>query len=225
MSPVNMTLASGTWATMSAPAEIDGHPVGKRRRWPGQAGDRFMALEQARETAEFAVPILLAAFDHHGARLVAHDHCRGLVGGGAEHAHRVVVGQHQMADWLVGDGTDALDDLLGQPRRRLRLDDHDRLIANDDTGVRIALGGEGMDVAADLGKGDCLFRHVAGGGELLGHAAGSPDFSTACSMAPKIEWPLVSFISMRTVSPNFRKGVTGLPVAIVSTVRISAMHE
>ena len=33
-------------------------------------------------------------------------------------------------------------------------------------------------------------------------------------MAPKIEWPALSFISMRTVSPKRRKGVVGLPVAM-----------
>ena len=49
--------------------------------------------------------------------------------------------------------------------------------------------------------------------------------ATACSMAPKIEWRLASRISMRTVSPDFRNGVFGPPLAIVSMVRISASQE
>ena len=34
-------------------------------------------------------------------------------------------------------------------------------------------------------------------------------------MAPKIEWRLSSFISMRTVSPAFRNGVCGAPFDVV----------
>ena len=34
---------------------------------------------------------------------------------------------------------------------------------------------------------------------------------TVCSIAPKIEWPALSFISMRTVSPKRRNGVFGAP--------------
>src|SRR5262245_2022826 len=50
-------------------------------------------------------------------------------------------------------------------------------------------------------------------------------FVTVCSMAPKIERPALSFISMRTVSPKRRNGVFASPVRIVSTTRISAMQE
>lgn len=50
-------------------------------------------------------------------------------------------------------------------------------------------------------------------------------FSTVCSMAPKIERPALSFISIRTVSPKRMKGVEGEPFSMVSMVRISAMQE
>ena len=49
--------------------------------------------------------------------------------------------------------------------------------------------------------------------------------STFCSMAPKIECPALSFISMRTVSPKRRKGVFGSPLSMVSIMRSSAMQE
>jgi hypothetical protein len=42
------------------------------------------------------------------------------------------MGQHQVADRLVGDRADLLDHLPRKPRRRLRLDDHDAVIADDD---------------------------------------------------------------------------------------------
>ena len=48
--------------------------------------------------------------------------------------------------------------------------------------------------------------------------------TTFCSIAPKIEWWLASFISTRTTSPGFMKGVVGLPFAMVSIMRISAMQ-
>jgi len=54
---------------------------------------------------------------------------------------------------------------------------------------------------------------------------GTQTASTTCSMAPKMEWCLLSSISMRTVSPALRKGVSALPRRRVSTVRTSAMQE
>ncbi len=52
-----------------------------------------------------------------------------------------------------------------------------------------------------------------------------PSGATVCSMAPKIEWWVSSSISIRTVSPCLRKGVSALPRRMVSTVRTSAMQE
>lgn len=49
--------------------------------------------------------------------------------------------------------------------------------------------------------------------------------TTFCSIAPKIEWPWASRISMRTVSPGCMKGVAAAPRAICSIMRISAMQE
>jgi hypothetical protein len=48
---------------------------------------------------------------------------------------------------------------------------------------------------------------------------------TVCSITPKIGWCLSSSAQMRTVSPAFRNGVSGLPPRIVSIVRISARQE
>lgn len=48
---------------------------------------------------------------------------------------------------------------------------------------------------------------------------------TVCSMAPNTEFPASSFISIRTVSPNFKKGVCGTPELMVSITRSSAMQE
>jgi hypothetical protein len=49
--------------------------------------------------------------------------------------------------------------------------------------------------------------------------------ATFCSIAPKIDAPDASNISMRTLSPYFMNAVAGLPSAIISSARLSAMHE
>ena len=51
-----------------------------------------------------------------------------------------------------------------------RIDDQHAVVADDDAGVRVALGGEGVEVAADLGEGDRLLGHVARRGEALAHS-------------------------------------------------------
>ena len=44
-------------------------------------------------------------------------------------------------------------------------------------------------------------------------------------MAPKIESPFESNISIRIVSPNFMNDVEGLPSAMISSMRISAKQD
>ena len=112
--------------------------------------------EQAREAAVLGIPVLLAALGDHGAAGVGGDDLLRLVGRGAEHAHGVIVRQHHVLDGLVGDLGDPLDDLPGHGRRRLRVDDDDAVVADDHAAVGVALGGEGVEVAADLGEGDLL---------------------------------------------------------------------
>ena len=81
----------------------------------------------------------------------------------------MIVRQHHVFDGLVGDLGDALDHLPGHRRRRLRVDDDDAVVADDDTAVGIALGGEGIKTAADLAERDLLLGHVSGGRKILAH--------------------------------------------------------
>src|SRR5712672_2259618 len=77
--------------------------------------------------------------------------------------------QLHIFDRLVGDGTHSLDHLVGHRRRRLRVE-HDAAVVADDHGrIGIALGGEGVEIGADLGEGDLLLRHVGRRRETLGH--------------------------------------------------------
>ena len=154
----------------AALAEVEGHAVLEGQRRPGQPRDRLGGAEQAREAAVLGIPVLLAALRDHGATGVRGDDLLRLVGRGAEHTHRVIMRQHHVFDRLVGHLGDPLDDLPGHRRRRLRVDDDDAVIADDHPAIGVALGGEGVEVAADLGEGDLLLGHVAGGGEGLAHA-------------------------------------------------------
>ena len=91
------------------------------------------------------------------------------VGRRAEHAHRVVVAEHDVADRLVGDLPDALDHLLRHGGRRLGVDHHHAVVADDHARVRIALGGERVAARADLAERDLLRPEVAGRCERLAH--------------------------------------------------------
>ena len=66
-----------------------------------------------------------------------------------------------MRDGLVGDLADFFDDLAGQSGRGLSLDDHDTVIADDDTGIGVSLGGKRPETLADFGKTDGLFGQIA----------------------------------------------------------------
>ena len=79
------------------------------------------------------------------------DDFRGVIGRGAKNPHRVIMRQHHMLDRLVGHGADFLDHHVGEPRRCLRVDHHDAVIADDHAGVRVAFCGEGPQVTANLG--------------------------------------------------------------------------
>ena len=68
--------------------------------------------------------------------------------------------QHHIFDRLVGDGAHPLDHLVGHRRRRLRVEHDAAVVADDDSRIGIALGGEGIEIGADLGEGDFLLRHV-----------------------------------------------------------------
>jgi hypothetical protein len=89
-------------------------------------------LEQAREAAIFGIPILLAALLDQPIGFLRGDDALRLVGGGAEHAHRVIMRQHDIFDRLVGDGAHPLDHLVGHRRRRLRVEHEAAVVADDD---------------------------------------------------------------------------------------------
>ena len=144
----------------AAVAEIDAHAVGEGSRRPSQARYLLVALEEAGEAGELAVPVLLAALGDHGAGRVRHDDLARAVGGGAEHAHGVVVGEDEVSDGLVCDPPHLLDHHARKARRGLRLDDHHAVVADDDAGVRIALGREGPEPLADFREGDRLLGRV-----------------------------------------------------------------
>jgi hypothetical protein len=64
--------------------------------------------------------------------------------------------EQDIFDRLVGDLFHAVDDLLRHHRGGLRIDHHHAVVADDDAGVGIALGGEGIEVRPDRVEGNGL---------------------------------------------------------------------
>src|SRR6266852_9770745 len=81
----------------------------------------------------------------------------------------MIMRQHHMFNRLVGDGAHPLDHLAGHRRRRLGVEHEAAVVADDHSGIGIALGGEGIEIGADFGEGDFLLHHVRGGCETLGN--------------------------------------------------------
>ena len=146
-------------------AHHDGQRVLEHHGGPGQPGDRLRAAKQAREAADLARHVLLAALADEAERAPAGDDLLGLVGGGAQHAHRVIVRQHDVLDRLRGHATDAPDHLARHERRGLRVDHHHAVVADDHAGVRIALGGEGVGALREALERDLLRLEIGLGGE------------------------------------------------------------
>ena len=128
-----------------------------------------MPLKQARKAAKFAGPILGPAFFNHGGGGIRHDDLARSVSTGPQHPHRMVMGQHQMADRLVGHLPHAINHLARKARRGLRLDDHHALIANDDPRVRVPLGGKGVNLIADFGECGLFLGQIPLRGEGFGN--------------------------------------------------------
>src|SRR5690606_22183385 len=85
--------------------------------------------------------------------------------------------QDHVLDGLVGHLAYALDHLAGQRRRRLSIDHNDAVVAHDNAGIGIALGGESVEAGADLLEGDLLIGEISSGGEGFGHAGAAPGFA------------------------------------------------
>ena len=73
----------------------------------------------------------------------------------------MIMGQNNMANRFIGDAAHTVDDLIGQPRGGLRLDDHHTVIADDHARIRISLSGKGIKPLAHFGETDLLFRQIA----------------------------------------------------------------
>jgi len=77
------------------------HPVGECHRGAGQTGNFLVPNKEPRKTAEFASPILLAAFFDHGRGGIRHDDLRRAIDGCAQYPHSVIMGRDKVADQLA----------------------------------------------------------------------------------------------------------------------------
>ena len=77
------------------------------------------------------------------------------------------MGQHHVLDRQVGDLADAADYIGGHRGRGLRVGNEYRVVADDDAGVWVALGGVGPGVLRELREGDFLLFEIGLAGELF----------------------------------------------------------
>ena len=115
------------------------------------------------------IHVLLAALDDQGPRRVGGENVGAGIGRRAEHAHGVIMAEQHEFDRLVGDLLHPLDHLARHHRRRLGVDHHHAVVADDDPGIGIAFGGEGVEVGPDGVEADRLLGHICGRGEIGAH--------------------------------------------------------
>ena len=70
---------------------------------------------------------------------------------------------------IVGDDGCLVFDAQSTPAMATKVIERVRTVTDNDRGVRIALGGEGVEIGADFGEGDLLLRKICGGRETFGH--------------------------------------------------------
>ncbi len=149
--------------------------VGKRDRGPGQTGNALDEAKQPREAADLGIHIRLAALGDQSARRRRGQYFRAGIGGSAEHPHGVIVREQQIFDRLVGDLGDPLDDLPCHHRRGLGVDHHHAVVADNDPGIGIAFGGEGIKVGPDGVEGNRLVGQIGGRGKIRAHRLFLPE--------------------------------------------------
>lgn len=125
-------------------AQVHGQLAVKHDIGPRQPLDAFVPLEQPREAAKLAFPVLLASFHDQLMGTLAGDDVFRPIGRRTQHTHRVVMGEHDVPDGLVGHRANFIDDLLGHLWRRLGVEYHDGVVADDHAGVGVTLGREGI---------------------------------------------------------------------------------
>ena len=73
----------------------------------------------------------------------------------------MIVRQHDVFDRLASHLPHPRDHVLGHRRRRLRIDDHTAIVADNDARVGVAFGRIGVQVPADLGERDRPLGKIA----------------------------------------------------------------
>src|SRR5438552_3147714 len=146
-------------------AEPDRELAAERERRPRKTGNGMRAAEEPREAADLAPHVLRAALADELEGGIARNDVLGAIGRGAEHADGVVVREHDIADRLGRQLADAPDHLARHERRRLCIDHHHRVVADDHAGIGIALCGERPAIHGQALKADPLGLQIGLGGE------------------------------------------------------------
>src|ERR671923_925210 len=149
-------------------AEEDGQHVREGHIGIRETRDRLWVLEQARKAAVLRFPVLRPALLDPAARIGVRDDVPRLVCRRAQHAHGVVMREHEVLDRLVSQLPQCLEPLARGSRRRPSVDTQDGLGPDDRADVRVALGREGVDAVGELLERRALLGGVGGRRERFG---------------------------------------------------------
>ena len=136
----------------------------ENQRRPSQAGHRFHASEQTRETIDFGFHVLLATLNDQLIGAARSDHLlRALfeISGGTQHAHRVVVREGDVFDRQISDFAYVFDQRLRHHWRGGGVDHHHGIVADDHTRIRITFGGIGIGIVRELDETGFLFLQIS----------------------------------------------------------------
>ncbi len=187
-------------------AEEQGHFLFEHERRPRQARHRFDAGEETRETFDFRLHVRFATLDDHLVRAAARDHLLRAffeIRRCAEHAHGVVVRQHDVFDRFVGNAADLCDEVLRHGRRGGGVDDQHAVVADDHARVRIAFSGVRVGVLGQLGPRDFLDFQVCLGCECLCHACLPQKLDVRRDGRLRVQIQMRGLAVLGVVSPRF----------------------
>jgi len=145
------------------------HHAAERQRRPREPGHALDGAEEAREALDLALHVLRATLDDEVVRILARDDLLRAVTGRAEHAHRVIMREHDVAHRQIGHAANALHDVPRHHGRRLRIGDEHCFVADDDAGVRIAFRGVRIRVRREPVEAHALLREIGARCECLRH--------------------------------------------------------
>src|SRR5258705_220073 len=132
---------------------------------PSKTWNAFLAAEQARETPDFTIHILLAALGDEIASDIGRNKLSVLIRRRTEHSHGVIMTQGNVLNGFVRDLSNVRKYLLGKSWRRLCIDDQNASIADYHTRIGVTFGCKAVKARTKFFERNLFLREVFAAGE------------------------------------------------------------